>query len=429
MLAEYPSTEILLYNKLELLNEYQRCQYDLMARVSNILNRTISGKTDPITGKCIPMPFIEFLDRLYSVINKDLNNSYENEWVILDDFMQIAEFCYSAVKHLVDNPSHILIREEANLPVNKTKRIDGKVMQWLARRPGATVQEKVAPEFKVRATRKVFSVNTKENQELKYLYKILYNAIRVRINGKAVSKDDEHYRLLHKMLMCNMKIRKSELNDVPARKQSLQNNKLMCDQNYKIIWDATQKITKLENDLMANWMSLKEQTCQLAYWCFLAVLRKKKQVIIPDALGYLRFKSANGKNKLAFLGDEISNCITPNDSCCRVILPYVNEIHFMDVRLKDNKIECSEPIAKSVDINEIFDSIEERIAVVRDYERIKIQYEKVPNLLSGLVIDINKILLNKSEKMSKVKSFVDVITNIINNRNLKEVATDEKEKI
>ena len=428
MFSEYPSTEILLYNKLELLNEYQRCQYDLMARISNILNRTISGKTDPITGKCIPMPFLEFLDSLYSVINKDYKeSSYENEGVILDDFMQIAEFCFSAIKHLVDNPSHVLIREEATLPVNKTKRIDGKVMQWLARRPGSTVQEKVAPEFKVRATRKVFSVNTKENQELKYLYKILYNAIRVRINENSASKDDEHYRLLHKMLMFNIKIRKSELNDVPARKQSIQNNKLMCDPSYKIVWDATQKISKLEKNLMANWVSLKEQSCQLAYWFFLAVLRNKKKVIISDALAYLRYENVNEKNKLVFLGDGIGDVIFTNDSCCRVVLPYNDSISFMDVKITDNKIVCSEPITKIININEIFENLESRIRVAQAYERAKNQYQKVPVLLNKLVTDINMVLLNRKEKSNQIKILADLIVNIINIQQLNEVATDEKE--
>ena len=445
MLAEYPSTEVLLYNRLELLDEYQRCQYDLMARISNILNRTISEKTDPITGRCIPMPFLEFLDSLYLVIYENSKHNYEDEWVVLDDFMQIAEFSFSAIKHLVDNPSHNLIRQESNLPVNKAKRVDGKVMQWLARRPGATVKEKIAPEFKVRTTKTVFSVNTKENQELKYLYKVLQHAIRVRIKRIKDNEDsdvfehDKHYQLLQKMLMFNMKIRKSELGDVPARKQSIQNNKLMCDPNYKIVWDATQKISKLEKDLKANWMSLQEQSCQLAYWYFLAVLRNKKKVIISDALGYLHYESVDGKNKLAFLGnnsDGTSDVVFTNDSCCRIALPYDDVIEFMDVRIANDGIECSTPVTKRICINIISENVSAKIVEIQRYKKVlqareqaRKQYEQVPGLLNNLVTVVNKILSNRNEKINQIKSLANTIVNIINNQILKEVATDEKETL
>ena len=129
-----------------------------------------------------------------------------------------------------------------------------------------------------------------------YLYKILHEAVMERIkdtkcqNCNLQSKCDYYDWVLKikKILALNLKIKTSDLSGVKPIKQSYQNNKLMCDKNYKIIWDAVQMLSHVEEKIDKDYNSnLSQRLATLLYWLILGKVISCDGLIIEDYAGAL----------------------------------------------------------------------------------------------------------------------------------------------
>ena len=191
-------------------------------------------------------------------------------------------------------------KETCKVHVQKATGMGIKTMKWMAERPGRTVQEKVSPQNKVLTTKTVFSADTKENREFMYMYKILHEAILARLTNsecRNCKNNDCKYKLwitkINKLFSMNSKIRRSELKDVKPIKQSVQNNKLMCDKNYRIIWNAVKMLSDVEEKIEKDFNeALESRFSMIIYWIILARLVSYDNVLIYDKVG--RFYDKDG---------------------------------------------------------------------------------------------------------------------------------------
>lgn len=298
--------DTLFHNRIDKMNLTQQCYYDVMLKVNHIVNCALKDDRERSTGECMPMQFTSFLKKIGQAYESTLvQNNKCGSFVIFDDFVRIAAYGYDAIKEIVKNPSTHIEKIPTKMLANKATGFGTKTMRWMSQRPGRTIREKISPENKVLTTKTIFSADTKENRELMYLYRIIHEAIAVRVHNTKCSKcsieSDCEYKdwmlKIQKLIAMNLKIKTSELGNVKPIKQSYQNNKLMCDKNYKIVWDSVKMLSSVEEKITCDYnTSLESRVAVLIFWIILSKLSNMKGILIDDFVGkvidekgYLKF--------------------------------------------------------------------------------------------------------------------------------------------
>ena len=309
--AQYPKTDWLMHNKTDMLAPDQQERYDAMVRLSDLLNQAMRDDVERTTGSYLPMLFTEFLDKLYRTARELEERS---GGLLIDDFIRIARFSLPAVKHVAAQPSTHIIKCMEKVPVSQVRQTSPATMRWMAKRPGRSVEEKIAPRNQVLTKVTRFSADTKENREMMYLYSILYDVVQARMKdapckhcamARACGEKD---RELEDLLSLHIKIKRSELADVPPVKQIQQNNKLMCDKYYKMIWDAVRQLSTVEEKLQKDWEQVEARYLQIGFWVVLAWLLHHTDAAIYDRRGTLHDEGGI----LWFGGEEqeLQRCVT-----------------------------------------------------------------------------------------------------------------------
>lgn len=299
--------DALFHNRIHDMTMLEHCHFDIMLLVSHIINcALVTGGRERASGKCLDMQFTTFIEQIAKAFDDTINTQSKcDNPLVFDDFIRIADFSYTAMKEIVAKPSTQIKKVETKTQANRATRFGSKTMQWMSHRPGRTIEEKISPENKVMTTKTVFSADTKENRHFMYLYKVLREAVIARMTEtqchQCASRETCEYEWiakLKKMMAMNMKMKRGELSEVKALKQSYQNNKLMCDKNYKIIWDAVQMLSKLEDKIEHdyNTENLIHRLSTVLYWAMLGKINAQPGVMIKDYVGALQDK----KGKLWF---------------------------------------------------------------------------------------------------------------------------------
>ena len=347
MSVPYPKTEWLMHNRTKDLSEEQRSRFEAMVRLSDLLNLTMANDVIRTTGKYSEMLFTDFLEKLYNTIQKINDCKHQ---LLMDDFVRIARFSVPAIKHIVSSPSTHILKNAEKVHISKMKQTTSATMRWMTKKPGRSIPEKIAPQNKVLTKVTHFSTDTKENRETLYLYGILHDVIQDRIlNSKCstCSRADEcgeDVKELYDLVSLQSKIRHGDLRDVPAIKQASQNNKLMCDKYYKMVWDAMGQISAVEEKLKSDWQNLGNRYLQVAFWIILAIILHDYDTVIYDYKGALH----DEKGRLWF-GDNSS----PSGSDMNVTLYQVaqpsmpmilchaeHKIELVDVSNSETLISC-----------------------------------------------------------------------------------------
>lgn len=290
MSVPYPKTEWLMHNRTKNLSDEQQRRFETMVRLSDLLNLTMAEDVIRTTGKYGEMLFTDFLEKLYHTTQNANDCKHQ---LHMDDFVRIARFSVPALKHIILNPSTHILKTTEKVHVSKMKQTTSTTMRWLAKKPGRSIPEKIAPQDKVLTKVTHFSANTKENRETLYLYGILYDVIQERILDSKCStcsraeECGEDIKELYDLVSLRSKIRHGVLSDVPAIKQVYQNNKLMCDKYYKMVWDAVGQIAAVEEKLQSDWKNLGNRYLQVAFWIILSTILHEYDTVIYDYKGAL----------------------------------------------------------------------------------------------------------------------------------------------
>lgn len=299
-----PSRDALFHNRTESMNLEELCKFEIMLKINHIINCALaSGGRERSSGKCLTMQYTSFLENISQSFEATVCQEEKcSSIVVFDDFIRIAEYSFSAIKDIIANPSTHITKVDTKVLANRASGFGSKTMRWMSQRPGRTIQEKISPENKILTTKTVFSTDTKENREFMYLYKILYEAIVERFKGTSCQNCNSQSNCgyydwiskMRKLLAYNNKIKTGDFEYVKPIKQSVQNNKLMCDKNYKIVWDAVQMLSHVEGKIYEDFNSnLHNRLSTLLFWLILGKLNSFDNVIIEDFAGSLQDK--NGK--------------------------------------------------------------------------------------------------------------------------------------
>jgi len=297
MNENFLTKDALFHNRTETMTLEQQCRFDVMLLINHVINCALTDDRERSSGKCLDIQFTYFLSKLRQSFETTVDRCEVcKNILIFDDFIRIADFCFAATKEIVNNPSTHIEKVDTKMLANKVNGFGTKTMRWMSQRPGRTIQEKISPDNKVLTSKTIFSPNTKENQEFMYLYRILHEAVADRSKDSVCqycNKRTEcgYYDWVSKMqrlMAMNVKIKSGELGDVKPIKQTFQNNKLMCDKNYKIIWDSVMMLSHLEEKIVADYNSnLKVRLATVVYWLILAKIIEAPNIVIEDSVGAL----------------------------------------------------------------------------------------------------------------------------------------------
>lgn len=332
MKVEMPKYEHIVQYKKGLLNDEQKLWYELLCQTSDIVHNAMIKFVDSFTGNYQPFRLSDFFDSLNEVLDIYSNDHCKNKFLI-DEFVQVAYLAQKALKHIVDKPSTKIIKVDAKVQANKLKSSNLKTMSYLAKRSGQTIQEKIAPDNKVLTTLTRFSVDTIENRQSMYLFNYLYNILESKFEDSPCKnckcKERECYKIAEKirsLLHLKTEIRKSELFDVRKEKQRTQNNKLMCDKYYKLVWDCTKLLESVESKLTKSWPMLKERYETLIVWLVIAKILSYSNVRIVD-----RIEKLNDDGSISFTS---SQDVT-------LVIDEVNQIKEVTFVKKNNSYVCN----------------------------------------------------------------------------------------
>lgn len=293
------SRDVLLGNRKDELTEEQRIRYELIQNVDHIINRAVADVREISTGRCNPLQYSEFIKRVYRAYLNTAREMREcggngEALPLFDALVRLADFAYPAIKNISNSPSRALKKVEVKMPAYRATGLGNKSMRWLSERPGLSFAEKVSPENKVLTTKTVFTVDTKENREFMYLYKRLHEIVGVRLVNTACAECQNYGKCgrewvarIKNLNSTYSRLKTSELSEVKGEKQAVQNNKLMCDLNYKIVWDAVKELSHVEENTKKVNGKLFERTACLIYWILLGKIMADNRAALVDCLGFV----------------------------------------------------------------------------------------------------------------------------------------------
>lgn len=302
----FPFMEALLHHRMEELTAEQQLHHLQLTEISNVVIRAMEGATEPATGAYLPMTFTAFAGRIYEAVESS------EQGILLDEFIRIALYTTDALRRIVANPSYKLEKETCHLPPSRVQAMDGKTMVWLARQAGRSVQERIAPRNKIKTEKTIFSFQTKENSHMVYLYEILHDIIQPRCQ----QVDTVDHVKLQQFLALRRKIKDGDLGRVLPSRQTVQNNKLMCDKSYKIVWNGVRELQEVEEKLQLDWVHLEQRLSQIALWYAIGKLLHQRSLYLidfagtlQDAGGCLSFAPMDGIQRETRLYDDVRRMV------------------------------------------------------------------------------------------------------------------------
>ena len=190
---------------------------------------------DPLTGEALPQ-------RMSHWISQDIRAPRRAE--LHDRFNYIIDHCADAVNSILIMPRQTVIRVHEMTPVYLAQRLDSRSVQWLSRKPGNNLREKLAANPHILAATRKMSFDTLENRLLK--------AFLIRIQGLLLDRQEADIKLTERQesLIDSIQktLRQEEFIAIKPWQHMPPNNVLLQDKQYRKVWRAWQLLNRLEDD-------------------------------------------------------------------------------------------------------------------------------------------------------------------------------------
>lgn len=243
---------------------------------------------DPRTGTPLARPLTEIL----SAIGAATANGGPRPFPC-DRLLTAAEFAAGSVEHLLDHHRHRILRTHEQLPFHQLRELDTRSMAWLARQPGRNIREKLSGRTHALGVKRAASVDTTENRVLRSFAKLLVQRAgrRLEFTGAYDARSDDNERIRRMkdcVRLCDERMRRSELADVPALTSIQPNNVLLSDPHYSRVFRAWKWLRDDEEALRRSWADALQRARTLLYWMVAAEIASHERVVIADTLGRVR---------------------------------------------------------------------------------------------------------------------------------------------
>lgn len=255
---------------------------------------------DPRTGDPLPRPLTEIL--------RDVRNATSNgsRPFPRDRLLVAAEFTADSLKHLLARHRHRSVRSYEQLPFHQLREVDTRSMAWLARQPGRNIREKLSGRTHALGVRRDVSVDTTENRLLRSFAKLLTQRAGNRLEHRdaydGTTEDLERVRRLEECVrLCDERMKRSELAEVPTLSRLQPNNVLLSDPHYSRVFRAWQWLRDDEEALRQSWNDTIQRSRVLLCWMVAAQLITRERVLVAETLG----RVLTGRGDEQHLGVEV----------------------------------------------------------------------------------------------------------------------------
>ncbi|MGQ9371733.1 DUF2357 domain-containing protein [Azospirillum sp. ST 5-10] len=245
---------------------------------------SIVAHGDPRTGEPLPRPLTEIL--------RDVRNATAtgSRPFPRDRLLGAAEFTIDSMEHLLDRHRHRIVRVHEQLPFHQLREVDTRSMAWLARQPGRNIREKLSGRTHALGVKRDVSVDTTENRLLRSFAKLLVQRASNRLENRnaydGTTEDAERVRRLEECVrLCDERMRRSELAEIPTLTHLQPNNVLLSDPHYSRLLRAWKWLRDDEEALRGSWKDTFRRTRILLCWMVAAQLVTRERVVVSETLG------------------------------------------------------------------------------------------------------------------------------------------------
>ena len=239
---------------------------------------------DRRTGDPLPRPLTEILRDIRDATSKG-SRPFPR-----DRLLVAAEFTADSLEHLLDRHRHRTVRVHEQLPFHQLREVDTRSMAWLARQPGRNIREKLSGRTHALGVKRDVSVDTTENRLLRSFAKLLVRRASTRLDNRdaydGTTEDVERVRRLEECVrLCDERMRRSELAEVPTLTRLQPNNVLLSDPHYSRVFRAWKWLRDDEEALRQSWNDALQRTRVLLCWMVAAQLVTRERVVVAETLG------------------------------------------------------------------------------------------------------------------------------------------------
>jgi cold shock CspA family protein len=255
---------------------------------------------DPRTGEPLPRPLTEILSDVRGATATGCRPFPR------DRLLGAVEFTVDALEHLLDRYRHRIVRVHEQLPFHQLREVDTRSMAWLARQPGRNIREKLSGRTHALGVKRDASADTTENRLLRSFAKLLVQRASTRLENKnaydGTAEDAARVRRLEDCVrLCDERLRRSELADVPTLTRLQANNVLLSDPYYSRVFRAWKWLRDDEEALRGSWKDTLHRTRVLLCWMVAAQLVTRERVVVTETLGCV----LTGRGDDQLLGVEV----------------------------------------------------------------------------------------------------------------------------
>jgi len=255
---------------------------------------------DPRTGEPLPRPLTEIL--------RDVRRATAggSRPFPRDRLLCAAEFTVDSLTHLLDRHRHRIVRVHEQLPFHQLREVDTRSMAWLARQPGRNIREKLSGRTHALGVKRDVSADTTENRLLRSFAKLIVQRASNRLEHRDAYDEtpedaDRVSRLEQCVRLCDERIRRSELADVPTLTRLQPNNVLLSDPHYSRVFRAWKWLRDDEEALRGSWKNTLQRARILLCWMVAAQLVTRDRVVVTETLG----RVLTGRRDDHLLGVEV----------------------------------------------------------------------------------------------------------------------------
>lgn len=194
----------------------------------------------------------------------------------------------AAVRRITENMRSTIIRENVRQPVYKVREINSYGLNWLSRRPGRTIKEKIAnSNASMMAVRRRQSVDTGENRLFLAFLREMADLIDMKVSSMPLDRiRPEEPEFASRVFLI---LKDSDLSEVRRWENLPPNNTLLSDQDYGKIWKNWSEMKEIDEIVAEDAESLDQR---LAAMFFMFVLSEgKKYFAFPQVPVILDYRS------------------------------------------------------------------------------------------------------------------------------------------
>lgn len=189
---------------------------------------------DPLNGEALPQRMSHWLNQWGT----------EPAQSLYDRLTHLIDHCMDAINHILLSPRQTVVRVHEMTPVYLAQRLDSRSVQWLSRKPGNNMREKLAANPHILAATRKLSFDTLENRLLKAFLTRTQNLILDRKDA-GLKLIDEQENLIDSI---QQTLRQEEFVAIKPWQNMPPNNVLLQDKQYRKVWRAWQLLQRLEED-------------------------------------------------------------------------------------------------------------------------------------------------------------------------------------